>query len=92
MTLGRSETGMDNSIIPKVGNGKRMEKKHSQNSGAGRERKKIPQIQEWEGNEKIYSQNSGMGIRCYHSLEYPEAGTGMKKYDNKKRIFSKYVD
>ena len=56
MTLGRSETGMDNSIIPKVGNGKRMEKKHSQNSGAGRERKKIPQIQEWEGNEKIYSQ------------------------------------
>ena len=59
-----------------------MEKIHSQNSGTGREWKKsIPKIREWEGNEKIHSQNSGMGIRGYHSQEFPGTGTGMKKHN-----------
>ena len=59
----------------------------------GRELKKsIPIIREQEGNEKnpflkfgngkgmkkIHSHNSGMGIRGYHSQEYPGTGTGMK--------------
>ena len=62
----------------------------------GRELKKsIPTIREREGNEKnpfpqfgngkgmkkIHSHNSGMGIRGYHSQEFPGTGTGMKKHN-----------
>ena len=44
------------------GNGKKIEKTHSRNSGTGRELKKpIPEIREREGNKKIHSQISGMG-------------------------------
>ena len=42
-------------------------------------KKSLPKIWEREGNEKIHSHNSGMGIRGYHSQEYPGTGTGMKK-------------
>ena len=58
----------------------------------GRERewkKHIPKIREREGIEKkpfpklkwkkIHSHILGMGIRGYHSQEYPGTGTGMKK-------------
>ena len=54
-------------------------------------KKNIPKIREWEGNEKIYCQisetgkihshNLGMGIRGYHSQEFPGTGTGMKKHN-----------
>ena len=48
------------------GNGKGMEKIHSQNSGTGREWKKgIPEIREWEGNEKnpFPKFGNGMGMK-----------------------------
>ena len=72
------------------GNGKGMEKIHSQSSGTGREWKKsipkireregnekksIPEIREREGNEKIHSQSSGKGFKDLHSWEWP--GTGI---------------
>ena len=61
MTLGRSETGMDNSISKgreREENGKKPFPKFGSGKGM---KKNIPKIQEWEGNEKIYSQNSGRG-------------------------------
>ena len=44
-------------------------------------KKSLPKIWEREGNEKIHSHNSGMGIRGYHSQEFPGTGTGMKKHN-----------
>ena len=44
-------------------------------------KKSLPKIWEREGNEKIHSHNSGMGIRGYHSQEFPGMGTGMKKHN-----------
>ena len=43
--------------------------------GEGKGKKNIPEIREQEGNEKIHSHNSGMGIRGFHSWEWP--GTGI---------------
>ena len=70
---------MDNSIpkiregneidpFPQLGNGEGMKKYHSQISGRGRE-------------QIIDSHSSGIGIRGYHSQEYPGMGTGMKKHN-----------
>jgi len=72
------------------GNGKGMEKIHSQSSGTGREWKKsIPKIREREGNEKIHSQSSGKGIRGLHSWEWP--GTGIPAHPWTPPVFSRLL-
>ena len=82
--------------IPSIWEREGNEKKPFPNFGNGKGMKKsIPKIREREGNEKnlfqqfgnrkgmkkIHSQNSGMGIRGYHSQEFPGTGTGMKKHN-----------
>ena len=68
------------------GNGKGMEKIHSQSSGTGREWKKsIPKIREREGNEKIHSQNSGTGREWKKSI--PEI---REREGNEKNPFPKF--
>ena len=59
----------------------------------GNEKNPFPQLGNGKGMKKIHSHNSGMGIRGYHSQEFPRTGTGMKKtlHDIKRKIFSKYV-
>ena len=79
-----NERGMKKTTFPKFGH----------RSGT---KKSTPEIQEREGNEKnpspkfgngkgmkkIHSHNSGMGIRGYHSQEYPGTGTGTGMEKNK---------
>ena len=51
-----------------------------EDSGTGRELKKpIPEIREREGNEIIHFHISGVGIRGYHSQDWPGRGTGMER-------------
>ena len=94
MTFGSSgtATGMDNSIpevreregngkkpFPKFGNGKGMRKKHSQNSGMGKECKNLfPKLGNGKGMKKMHSRISGTGIRGSYSREYPGTGMGKK--------------
>ena len=64
------------------GNGKGMEKIHSQSSGTGREWKKsIPKIREREGNEKNPFPKFGKGIRGLHSWEWPGTGIPAHPWD-----------
>ena len=66
MTFEGSGTGIENSI-PKV------------REREGNEKNPFPKFGNGKGMKKIHSHNSGMGIRGYHSQEYPGTGTGMKK-------------
>ena len=82
MTFGHSGTGtrMDNSnpkIRERKGNGKKRLPKGQEREG--NEKKPFPNFGNGKGMKKIHSQILGMGIRGYHSQEYPGTGTGMKK-------------
>ena len=89
----REWEGNEKNPFPQFGNGKGMKITIPiTREREGNEEKNIPKIREREGNEKIHSHNSGMGIRGYHSQEFPGTRTGMKKkHDNKRKIFREVV-
>ena len=76
----REREGNEKKPFPKFGNGKGMKKSIPKiREREGNEKNPFPQFGNGKGMKKIHSHNSGMGIRGYHSQEYPGTGTGMKK-------------
>ena len=76
--IGGQETGVSGNDFWGFGNGKGIKKKHSRNSGTGREWKNpFPKFGNGKGMKKIHSRNSGTGREWKKSI--PEIREGNQR-------------